>query len=163
MSSNVSQEDRLSTLAERARETLIRSGNCAQSSFAVLQEEFELDGGGILRALTPFPGMALRGETCGAVVGSIMALGLLYGRDDLEDMRGFIGSLPSARRFCRRFEERNGGTACATVLKSRMGRAYDLADSAESAEYLEAGGAQVCAEVVAGAVTAAAEVILRKG
>jgi hypothetical protein len=70
-------------LAHRAKEILTISGNCAQTSFAVLQEEFNLDGGEVLRALTPFPGIALRGETCGAVVGSLMALGLVYGRDDL--------------------------------------------------------------------------------
>ena len=65
-------------LAQRARDILLESGNCAQTSFAVLQEEFDLDAGEVLRALTPFPGIALRGETCGAVVGCLMALGLVY-------------------------------------------------------------------------------------
>ena len=61
---------------------LLESGNCAQTAFAVLQERFDLDGGQVLRALTAFPGIALRGETCGAVTGSLMALGLVCGRDD---------------------------------------------------------------------------------
>lgn len=74
-----SLEERMSVLAQNARDTLTRSGNCAQASFAVLQEEFELDSGEILKALTPFPGIALRGETCGAVVGCLMALGLVVG------------------------------------------------------------------------------------
>jgi C_GCAxxG_C_C family probable redox protein len=99
--------------AKQVKEILMKSGNCAQTSFVVLQEQFDLDGGQILRALTPFPGIALRGETCGAVTGSLMALGLEFGRDDLSDWRGYIGSLPSARRFCKRFEEENGSTGCA--------------------------------------------------
>ncbi len=152
----------MSALAQGARDTLARSGNCAQTSFAVLQEEFNLDGGGVLRALTPFPGIALRGETCGAVVGCLMALGLVFGRDDLGDWKGYIGSLPSARRFCQRFEEEYGSTACAGVLETKLGRAFNLADRAESAEYLAAGGAQQCAEVVAGAVQVAAEAIMQK-
>jgi C_GCAxxG_C_C family probable redox protein len=90
------------------KETLLASGNCAQTAFAGLQEEFDLEGGGILKALTPFPGIALRGETCGALTGGLMALGLVYGRDDLDDWRGYIASLPPARRFCRRFAEQQG-------------------------------------------------------
>jgi hypothetical protein len=38
--------------------------------------------------LNPFPGIALRGETCGAVIGCLMALGLEFGREDLSDRRG---------------------------------------------------------------------------
>ena len=119
-----------SRFSERVTDLLLASGNCAQTSFAILCEEHGLDGDQILRALTPFPGIALRGETCGAVVGSLMALGLVYGRDDLGDWKGYIGSLPPARRFCRRFEEANGGTDCSTItlrvgdlLSRRQGRA----------------------------------------
>jgi len=54
-----------------------------------------------LKALTPFPGIALRGETCGAVIGPLMAIGLVYGRDDLGDWKGYLASLPPSRRFCR--------------------------------------------------------------
>lgn len=162
MATDTSQEERLSALAQKARDTLAQSGNCAQTSFAVLQDEFDLDGGGILKALTPFPGIALRGETCGAVVGCLMALGLVFGRDRLDDWRGYIYSLPSARRFCQRFEKEHGSTACASILEARLGRRFNLADRAESAEYLSAGGPQECAEVVASAVQIAAEAIIRK-
>jgi len=46
--------------------------------FVILQEDFDLDGDQILRALTTFPGIALRGETCGAGMGCPMALGLKF-------------------------------------------------------------------------------------
>jgi len=143
----------------RVRDILTESGNCAQTSFAVLQEEFDLDGDQILRALTPFPGIALRGETCGAVIGCLMALGLEFGRDDLGDWRGYITSLPSARRFCRGFEEQNGSTACASILEDKLGRNYDLADRTEALEYATSGGPEACMEVVASAVQIASEAI----
>ena len=82
-----------SAMLDQAKELLLESGNCAQTSFAILNEEHKLDGQQILKALTPFPGIALRGETCGAVIGSLMALGLVYGREDLTDWKGYIGSL----------------------------------------------------------------------
>ncbi len=152
----------LERIAQAARDTLSRCRNCAQTSFAVLQDEFGLDGGAILKALTPFPGIALRGETCGAVVGSLMAIGLVYGRDDLEDWHGYLGSLPPARRFARRFEELNGSTDCEQILEAKLGRKFNLADTGQSLEYVQAGGPQVCGEVLAGAVQIAAELIARK-
>lgn len=155
-------EAALERLAQNARDTLSRCHNCAQTSFAVLQEEFKLEGGPILKALTPFPGIALRGETCGAVVGSLMALGLVYGRDDLDDWNAYLASLPPARRFSRRFVERNGSTACESILEAKLGRKFNLADPTQSLEYVEAGGPQVCGEVIAGAVQIAAELIAKK-
>lgn len=143
----------------RVRDILTESGNCAQTSFAVLQEEFDLDGDQILRALTPFPGIALRGETCGAVIGCLMALGLEFGREDLSDWRGYIASLPSARRFCRRFEEQYGSTACAGILEVKLGRNYDLADRTQALEYATSGGPEACTKVVATAVQIASEAI----
>jgi hypothetical protein len=70
-----------SELEIKVNKYLLMCGNCAQTSFITLQESFDLEDGGILKALTPLPGIALRGETCGAVIGSLMALGLVYGRD----------------------------------------------------------------------------------
>lgn len=162
MVADVSREDRLGALAQKAKDTLARSGNCAQTSFAVLQEAFDLEGREILKALTPFPGIALRGETCGAVVGCLMALGVVFGRDQLDDWKGYTASLPPARRFCQRFEEAHGSTSCVSILEAKLGRRFNLADSAEAAEYIAAGGAQTCGEVVASAVQIAAEAIMRK-
>lgn len=155
-------ETDLDRLAQATRETLTRCRNCAQTAFAVLQQEFDLDGDAILRALTPFPGIALRGETCGAVVGCLMAIGLVYGRDDLDDWHAYIASLPPARRFTRRFEELNASTDCEGILEAKLGRKFNLADTGQSLEYVEAGGPAVCGEVLARAVQIAAEIIAGK-
>lgn len=161
MTVTTSHEEQLSALTTMVQDTLDRSKNCAQTAFAVLQQAFELDGGQILKALTPFPGIALRGETCGAVTGCLMAIGLVYGRDDLEDWRGYLRSLPPARRFCRRFVEQNGSTECGCILKEKLGRDFDLADTAQALEYAASGGPQACAQVVAGAVHIASELMSR--
>jgi C_GCAxxG_C_C family probable redox protein len=127
-----------------------------------LNEEHAPEGDEVLRALAPFPGIALRGETCGAVIGSLMAIGLVYGRDDLKDWNGFLRSLKPARRFCARFEELNGSTACSAILRQKLGRSFDLADRAEAIAYATSGGPEICAEVVAGAVEIASEGIAQE-
>lgn len=162
METTKSQEDRLSELTQKVINTLDRSKNCAQTSFSVLQEEFNLDGGQILKALTPFPGIALRGETCGAVIGCLMAIGLDYGRDDLDDWKGYLASLPPSRRFCRSFEEEHSSTACADILETKLGRRYDLANLVDAVRYAAAGGKKTCGKVIASAVQIAAEIIVKQ-
>src|SRR4030042_6519488 len=142
----IPDEQRDDRLAQNARDTLTRCGNCAQTSFAVLQEEFGLEGGPVLRALTPFPGIALRGETCGAVIGSLMAIGLVFGRDSIDDMPGYLRSLPPARKFCRQFEKEQGNTMCGAILEAKLGKRYNLANPIESAMYLSSGGPEKGAE-----------------
>jgi C_GCAxxG_C_C family probable redox protein len=146
-------------LDQKAAEKLAVSGHCAQTSFAVLTEHFQLDGGQILKALTPMPGIALRGETCGAVVGSLMALGLVYGREELDDQQGFVAAIPPAREFCRRFEEQVGGTRCDDILTSGLGKPMDLSKRAGFEEYLSCGGTEVCLGVIQTGIRIAADII----
>lgn len=71
MSTETLPEATLDRLAQAARDTLSRSRNCAQTSFAVLQEEFNLDGGPILKALTPFPGIACLGTIMSVIYSQL--------------------------------------------------------------------------------------------
>ena len=65
----------------------------------------------IPRIATPFGGgIGGRGEVCGAVVGSIMAIGLKYGREEPSQPNQQAYTL--AREFCRRFEEETGHLSC---------------------------------------------------
>jgi C_GCAxxG_C_C family probable redox protein len=160
-SSNI-PEDRQRILEKEVNKILNTAKNCAQTSFAVLQQEFNLEGKDILKALTPLPGIALRGETCGAVIGCMMALGLVFGRDDLGDWKGYLRSLPPTRRFCQRFEAEHGSTACAELLEMKMGRRYDLADRVDSLKYAAMGGKKTCAKMITRAVIISAEIIDNK-
>jgi UDP-N-acetylmuramoylalanine-D-glutamate ligase len=58
----MNQDERLDELTGMVTDTLEQSGNSAQIAFALLQQAFDLDGGEILKALTPFPGIAHRGR-----------------------------------------------------------------------------------------------------
>lgn len=143
----------------KVRTCLIKSRNCAQTSFAVLQEQFELNGDTVLKALTAFPGIALRCETCGAVTGGLMALGLIFGREELDDEEGFQRAVVIARTFCQRFEKELGSTMCGDIQESKFGRKFDLLDPEQLAIWETANPADKCSVVVGTGVRIAAEII----
>jgi C_GCAxxG_C_C family probable redox protein len=156
-----SREQTLKEVSEKVNEYMPVYWHCAQTSFLTLQEQFGLKDGAILKALTPFPGIALRGETCGAVVGSLMALGLVFGRDKLDDQEAFQASLPSAIEFCTRFENEAGSTMCSAIIEKEFGRKYDLQDPAQAEEWMAAGAVEKCTDVVRKAVRIASEILMK--
>jgi len=141
-----------------ASKNLQKYGNCAQASFATLQDHFDLDGGQIVRALSPFPGVGLQGDTCGAVTGSLMAFGLLFGRGEGEEYSKFLDVAAMARDFCARFTETLGSTKCGDIHETHLGRRFDLSDPAEFDDFRGAAG-NLCGRVVATGVRIAAEMI----
>lgn len=161
MASKSEIEEVLKVLDDKVNEYLPMCGNCAQTAFLSLQEVFDLENGAILKALTPFPGIALRGETCGAVVGCLMVLGLVYGRDreHLGDLSVYLRSLAPARRFCRSFETQYGSTMCGDIVEAQFGRRFNLADPAEAMEWMNCGATEKCGAVVRAAVRITAEII----
>jgi len=138
------------------------SNNCAQSSFLALAEQFELGGEEVLKALTPLPGIAERGETCGAVTGCLMVFGMIYGRgrNSLHDRDIYQDSLVPAGEFCRLFEKAFGSTMCREVQKAKFGRSFQLTDPEDLKAFREAGATAGCSDVVRAAVRMAAEMIL---
>ena len=138
------------------------SHHCAQSSFIALKEQFGLNGEQVIKALTPMPGIAERGETCGAVTGPLMAMGLIYGRDfhHLDDWEAYQESLIPTGHFCKQFEKKFGTTLCHKVQKVKFGRCYNLTDPGELQEFRNAGATEHCSAVVRSAVRMAAEIIL---
>ena len=162
MSSSNAKDEIFTELREKVEKYLQTSGNCAQTSFLALQEVLELEDGAILKALTPLPGVALRGETCGAVIGSLMALGLVFGRDkdNLADFSAYQSSLRPSRRFCRVFEKVFGSTMCGDIVEREFGKRYNLADPVESMEWMSLGAIEKCGAVISKSVAIAAEIIV---
>ena len=123
-------DEEIKQLPQKVVEHITMSGNCAQTSFGVLRDAFGLDDGdgAVLKALTSFPGVALRGGTCGGVSGSMMALGLVYGRDELDDREGGQRSMARATAFCEQFEKEYGSLWCGELLEEQVGRPIDYRD-----------------------------------
>jgi hypothetical protein len=117
MLASFSREEIMISLDKKVKKSISISGNCAQSAFLALQEQFELEGGAILKALTPFP---------------VLALGLVFGKEKMDDITGIFESLPKVREFCRKFESEMGGITCREIAKSDFKKWYNRDDPNES-------------------------------
>ena len=162
MLASISEQEVLNSLDQKVKSHITVSGNCAQTTFLSLSEQFNLEDEAIIKALTPFPGIALRGETCGAVTGSLMALGLVFGRDkeNLNNWQAYLNSLPPARRFCRQFEKELGSTMCGDIVETEFGKRFNLADPVEAMEWFNCGALDRCGKVISKGVHIAADLIL---
>ena len=85
--------------------------NCAESTLKCLIEDGIIDiPEGSVRMMSGFGGGMQRGSVCGAVIGSVAALGSVYGRTLAEEDRK--PSADAVRTFLRRFEEEFGTIYC---------------------------------------------------
>ena len=75
-----SKEEIFKELEEKVVKFLPMYRSCAIASFCALNEQFKLNAdNNTIRALMPFTGgIALKGETCGAVSGSLLAIGFFF-------------------------------------------------------------------------------------
>jgi C_GCAxxG_C_C family probable redox protein len=61
-------------------------------------------------------GMARMGETCGAVTGAFMAIGLTYGKAKAEDDGAREQTYKLVREFVTQFKARHGSIVCRDLL-----------------------------------------------
>ena len=86
---------------------------CAQAVLAVCSREEGLDADLANRVSCGFgAGMGRTCQTCGAVAGAYMVLGLKYGRDKLEAVDARSQTCNLVRKFNRLFVEENSSVNC---------------------------------------------------
>jgi C_GCAxxG_C_C family probable redox protein len=84
--------------------------SCSQSVFSAFAPTFGLDHEVALKVAGAFGGgMGRMGETCGAVTGALMVIGLKYGHTVAEDKRAKEQVYELASEFAARFRARNEG------------------------------------------------------
>lgn len=57
-------------------------------------------------------GMARHGETCGALTGAIMALGLKYGREEAADLQAKMDTYDKVEALLQAFKDQFGSAVC---------------------------------------------------
>jgi C_GCAxxG_C_C family probable redox protein len=91
--------------------------NCSQAIFSTYCEEFGLDKKTALQIACGLgAGMGRLQETCGAVSGAYLLIGLKHGQFLKEDTSSKERTYTLIREFSRRFEERNKTTNCRELL-----------------------------------------------
>lgn len=138
----------MSERADRAVDDFALGFSCSQAVLAAYGPELGLARSLSLKIAQPFGGgTAQRGETCGAVAGAFLAIGLKHGRDRADDTKARDLTYALMREFMRRFTEIHGALECRRLL------GYRLDDPEEYAQAEEAGLFQeLCPRLVHSAV-----------
>jgi C_GCAxxG_C_C family probable redox protein len=171
---NLKEKERIEIMPEKpSREELLNQvegaahryekefHGCSRCVLKALQDHFHLGDGATLQASTPLAaGVAMRGETCGALVGGLLAVGIVTAKENLEDSNALINSLAAGFRLARKIEKEFGTTNCTKIQTDRLGRFYSLADPEQYKAFIEAGGYVECPKVVAKIARITAEFIL---
>jgi C_GCAxxG_C_C family probable redox protein len=155
-------EDIIKELEEKAAKFMPMYRACSSASFAALNEQFNLKAGNAIRPLMPFAGgIGGRGETCGAVSGSILAIGFFFEPSNQTGTKKPGSSNRFGALFFDRFNKAFGSTRCREVVKHQYGRYYDFAKPEDMKLFMEASlKTNKCMEVVKTAVRIAGEIIL---
>lgn len=90
---------------------------CSQAVLSAYAEQFGFDRDTALKVGAAFGGgMGRMGETCGAVTGAFMVIGLKYGRTAIEDRESHEKTNRLVREFVDGFKSINGSIVCRELL-----------------------------------------------
>lgn len=106
--------DWISRVKEKSRDNMVRYHNCTQSILAAFIEELEIEKNpSLISAAGAMQGGMLSSLTCGVHTAGLMVLGLLIGRERLE--QGIDAILPiviPAQKLVKRLNKRLGSHSC---------------------------------------------------
>lgn len=98
--------------------SLFKKGfRCSQAILSTYGIQLGLDQELALKLASPFgAGMGSLGNTCGAVTGAFMVLGLKYGNSKVGEMKKKEKAYEITKEFVERFKSRNGTIMCKDLL-----------------------------------------------
>ena len=106
-------------------------------------------------------GVARKGETCGALIGALMGLGLEMGTVNLHDFDGYVTTMSIASTVFDRFKEKYGTVKCSEIQKQLFGRTIDFFKPEEAEWWYENNGLDKCPGVCAAVARIAAEELFK--
>jgi len=99
-----------------------RSGYvCSQAILSVYGEALGLPRETALKLAAGFGGGMGVADTCGAVTGAIMVIGLKHGSAEAADSASSSRTQQAVAEFMRRFKARNGSLVCKELLQCDIG------------------------------------------
>jgi C_GCAxxG_C_C family probable redox protein len=87
-------------------------------------------------------GIGRKGSLCGALTGSVMAIGMKMGRTDPKDRETLFKVYEKCQQFWGQFEKELGSTECYALI------GYHLDIPEERQQWLDSGGMKKCAAIV---------------
>ena len=120
------------TAKEAALDYFSQKFNCAEATLLGLCEALGIEESCVPRIATGFgAGIGFSGDTCGAVTGAVMAMGLKLGRERAEDQDAKLACYDKVRRLVEEFEREFGNVRCNYLTKCNMRTPEGRAKSVE--------------------------------
>ena len=109
---------------EKAVEVFKGGLSCSQAVLGAYCERFGLDKKTAYKISSGFGGGMHLDQTCGAVTGAIMAIGLKYGRtrpvlsevEGADDVKARIKTAETVVEFAKKFKARHGSINCTSLI-----------------------------------------------
>lgn len=96
--------------------------NCAQAVFTSYCEEYGIDKETGLKLTCPFgAGISRTDNTCGAVIGAIMVIGIKYGKCLPDDDEAKEKTYKLTQEFISKFREMYGSIQCSDLIRCNLG------------------------------------------
>jgi C_GCAxxG_C_C family probable redox protein len=157
-SAPATHEKVLDAISWMAFSSLFVYGNCCRSTLWAIQVHRRREEPATLRAAAVLAGgLCGSGETCGAVLGGLLAIGEAAAPDPFDDVAGYQSANRKAKRFADEIRELYGSTRCWDIQTAVMGWCCDA--PAKLPEWQKAGGPTACAHVCAEAARRAARIL----
>ncbi len=143
-----------------------RFTGCSQSTVAGLLDALDIDETDVFKTASGLAdGIGLSGDgTCGALIGSAMVIGLIFGRGykDHFNVLAPMKSYRLSRKIQKDFMKQYGSCRCYDIQKKLMGRTYDLMNPQDMKAAVGEKMVEHCAQVVGRSARLTAGVILRE-
>ena len=146
------------THEELATKLFAEKYHCSQAVLGAFADEFGMDIKTALKLGGCFGGGMCKGEVCGACVGALMVLGLIYGHCHSENKEERARAYQVADDFLNRFTEAKGTVVCRELLN------YDLTKEEDMKEIMSQNLFRtVCPEMVRCAAAIVEEMLAEYG
>ena len=141
----------------KAEENISRYDNCTQSIVAAFLDVLELDDPWVTRAASGFFGGMLSSLTCGIHTAGVIVMGLIMGRDRLEDgLDGLFPIVSPTQELIQRLNTRLGSHSCLELT------GVDFTDLNQAMVFHASEGHQRCIKRVADGAEEIARLISEK-
>ena len=118
---------------EEAAKLFMKGIDCSQIVAGQFTEEIGMDKDTLRKMSASFGGGMMCGETCGAVTGALMVIGLKYGHRKEDDTQQKEIMQKKVMEFKARYAEKHPSTMCRELLK------HDISQPGEMEKVLKEG------------------------
>lgn len=148
----------LDTLVEAERKgytylSTYKTVSCAQTVLLAIQEVFGPKDELLIKAVGPLAGGGRSYSLCGALLGGLIALGMKFGSEKLNDIDSLIRSYDPGKELYRKFEKEFGSRYCIGII------GFDLNNPNDRQRWLDSGGWEKCAKLCGKTARIVAEIV----